>query len=286
MSGMRTFAGQVTGWDRLAWDQKCMVRYRSLSWIASLVSLLPIPLWRLLRWAGSDKEMPGHHQYGRTYHALFRHLKYRRTRLLEIGIGGYDFHIGGHSLLAWQAFFPFGTIVACDIQPKPMLAGRRRHIYRTDQSSATDLAVLAEREGPFDIVIDDGSHLSAHQIFTFHELFPALRLDGIYVIEDVQTSYWPGKIGATEWDGAMMDTPEFTRTCVGYFCDLLKYVNHSEFVPGQRYDPIKMKLGKHIKSITFEHNLIIIAKGNNQAASTFAADLARGERPLADTADG
>jgi len=121
MSGMRAFAGQVTGWDRLAWDQKCVVRYGAQSGIASLLSLLPIPLWRLLRWTKSDKEMPGQHLYGRTYHSLFRHLKYRRIRFLEIGIGGYDYDLGGRPLLAWQAFFPFGTIVACDIEPRSAL---------------------------------------------------------------------------------------------------------------------------------------------------------------------
>jgi demethylmacrocin O-methyltransferase len=274
MSGMRAFAGRVTGWDRLTWDQKCVVRYRAQSGIASLLSLLPIPLWLLLRWAGSDKEVPGGHLYGRTYDAIFRHLKYQRIKLLEIGIGGYYFDLGGRSLLAWQSFFPFGSIVACDIEPKPMLAGRRRRIYRSDQSSAGDLAILVEREGPFNIIIDDGSHLSAHQIFTFLELFPTLHQDGLYIIEDVQTSYWPGKIGTTEWDGAMIDTPEFAKTCVGYFCDFLKYINHAEFVPAQHYDPMKIELAKQIKSIRFEHNLIIITKGNNQTTSLHAADLA------------
>jgi hypothetical protein len=274
MSGLRALAGRVSGWDHLSWEQKLAVRYRCHGVIASLLSFLPIPLWRLLRWARSDKEEPGGHSYGRTYHALFNHLKYRRIKLLEIGIGGYDFELGGGSLLAWQAFFPFGTIVACDIEPKAMLAGRRRHIFRTDQSSAADLAILAEREGPFDIIIVDGSHLSAHQIFTFHELFSMLRPDGIYVIEDVQTSYWPGSVGGTEWGGAMIDAPEFAKTCVGYFGDLAKYINYAEFVSSQHYDPMKVELAKQIRSVIFEHNLIIVVKGANQLASNHASDLA------------
>jgi 8-demethyl-8-alpha-L-rhamnosyltetracenomycin-C 2'-O-methyltransferase len=164
--------------------------------------------------------------------------------------------------------------VACDIEPKPMLVGRRRRIYRSDQSSAQDLAILLEREGPFNIIIDDGSHLSAHQIFTFNELFPTLRHDRIYIIEDVQTSYWPGQVGRTKWDGAMIDTPDFAKTCVGYFCDLLKYINYAEFVPDQRYDPKKVELAKQIKSIRFEHNLIIVTKGDNRMVSRHASDLA------------
>jgi hypothetical protein len=274
MSGLRWFASRASGWDRLVWQQKLVARYRAWSVIASALSFLPISLWWVLRWARSDKEAPGHHAYGRTYHALFRHLKYRRMKLLEIGVGGYDYQVGGRSLLAWQAFFPFGTFVACDIEPKLMLAGARRRIYRADQSSAADLAVLADQEGPFDIIIDDGSHLSVDQIFAFHKLFAALHPDGLYVIEDVQTSYWPGKVGAIEWGGAMIDAPEFAQTCVGYFCDLAKYTNHAEFVASQRHDPVKAELAKQIKSITFEHNLIIVAKGDNRVASNFAADLA------------
>jgi hypothetical protein len=46
-------------------------------------------LWRLLQGFRSDKHMPGWHRYGDTYGALFRRFKYRRVKLLEIGIGGY-----------------------------------------------------------------------------------------------------------------------------------------------------------------------------------------------------
>ena len=38
----------------------------------------------------------------------------------------------------------------------------------------------------FDVIIDDGSHLTPDQIQTFQILFPRLNKGGIYVIEDVQ----------------------------------------------------------------------------------------------------
>ena len=71
--------------------------------------------------------------------------------------------------------------------------GGRVHIHVVDQeSSADDLAILSGKEGPFDVIIDDGSHINAHQIFTFENLFSELKAGGLYIIEDTLTSYSAG----------------------------------------------------------------------------------------------
>ena len=161
----------------------------------AVLALLPLPLGLVIRISGSDKEQPEEHHYESTYHRIFRHMKYKRLTLLEIGIGGYDKSLGGESLVAWQCYFPFGKIVGCDIEDKRQLAGGRVRIHVVDQSSATDLARIASQEGPFDIIIDDGSHVNAHQIFSFKNRFAHVKDGGIYVIEDTHTSYRP------EWGG-------------------------------------------------------------------------------------
>jgi len=252
----------LISWEGKSELDKYLLVYQALSLLARGVSLLPIPLWRLLRAFGSDKQQPGWHSYGNTYGELFKHRKYGRVKLLEIGIGGYQDSPGGRSLLAWQAFFPFGTIVAADIVPKPGLAAKRRRIYQIDQSSGKDLAALCREEAPFDIIIDDGSHLSAHQLFTFRHMFPALKDFGVYVIEDVQTSFWPGRVMNVQWDGARIDDPAFAQTCYGYFLELAKYINHAEFVDDQNVDETMLELARQITRVTFEHNLIILSKGN------------------------
>src|SRR5262245_24612177 len=63
------------------------VRYHLLCLVSYAICFFPIPLRFLLQMCGSDKHQSGAHQYGHTYDALFRRFKYRRIKLLEIGLG-------------------------------------------------------------------------------------------------------------------------------------------------------------------------------------------------------
>jgi hypothetical protein len=252
-------------WDNRTPREKSAVLYRMRSLLATAICLLPLPVWLLLRMFGSDKHRAGHHRYGWSYQELFRPLKYRRIKLLEIGVGGDANDIGGRSLLAWQAFFPFAVIVGVDYLPRGEVATRHTRFRRADQGSAEDLAALCAEEGPFDIIIDDGSHLSRHQLFTFGHLFDALKDGGIYVIEDVHTSFWPDtlEVGGVRWDGADIDAAEFRQTCMGYFLELAKHLNYAEFAR-----PSEPNAAWRIRRISFEHNLIIVRKGANDGPST------------------
>jgi hypothetical protein len=225
-------------------------RYKLMKWLSPFIALLPLSLETVLRMSGSDKERQGVHHYGPTYQRLFYRMKYQHLTLLEIGIGGYDKLAGGESLAAWRCYFPFGKIVGCDIQDKRQLGGGRVHIRVLDQSSATDLARLAAQDGPFDIIIDDGSHVNMHQIFSFENLFPHVNEGGIYVIEDTQTSYWP------QYGGKPVDQQTLS-TAMGYFTELAKYLNWTEFRTKEG-DADMINLAKTITSIYFEHNLIIV----------------------------
>ena len=245
------------------------MRYRLSGRIANLISLCPLDLPSLFQWFGSDKQQPGWHSYGPTYQTLFRPWKYRRLKLLEIGIGGYGESLGGASLLAWQAFFPFGTVYGADIQDKRVLAAGRRRILHLDQSSPSSLIAARDAEGPFDIIIDDGSHMNAHQILTFEHMFESLKDGGIYVVEDIQTSFWPGLVAGVTWDGAAFDGPDFGKTCHGYFLELAKYLNQAEFPDKRTLDPRLSSLAASIRHIMFSHNMITIHKGPNHDKSTF-----------------
>jgi hypothetical protein len=264
---------RLMGWDRLSERDQYLARYRFNGVVANLIALVPISLPRLFRWFGSDKQRPGWHDYGPTYASIFRPWKYRPVRLLEIGIGGYGESPGGASLLSWQAFFPFGRIIGADIEDKSALTGWRRDILNLDQSSPTQLTALSRNLAPFDIIIDDGSHLNAHQILTFEHLFAALKDGGIYVVEDVQTSFWPGAVAGVVWDGATIDDPRFKDTCHGYFLELSKYLNQAEFIDRTGLNASLASRAQSIRRIAFEHNMIIILKGDNRDSSVLAGRL-------------
>ncbi len=257
----------VLGWDSRPKREKEVFMHRSQRVLARSISLFPLPLPFLLRLFGSDKHIPEVHSYGHTYGRLFRKWKFHSVKLLEIGIGGYRGHVGGQSLLAWQAYFPFGHIVAADIEPKQELTGGRATVHVVDQSSEPALAALCRQEGPFDIIIDDGSHMNAHQIFTFEKTWDSLSDGGVYIIEDVQTSFWPGKVVGVTWDGARAGEPAFDRTCYGYFLELAKYINHAEFVEPINLNQALLSTARKTKRISFEHNMIVIEKGDNVEVS-------------------
>jgi hypothetical protein len=136
----------------------------------------------------SDKA--GAHRYTEHYERHLRHLRRRPVRLLEIGVGGYERPTwGGASLRMWRDYFPLGEIHGVDINEKEIDEARIR-IHRGDQSDAEFMRRLGREHGPFDVIVDDGSHINAHVRASFAALFDDfLRRGGIYVIEDMATAY-------------------------------------------------------------------------------------------------
>jgi hypothetical protein len=139
------------------------------------------------------------HSYVPFYQELFAGRNVRR--LLELGIGYRDLmvpflpadvpYVHGSSLYMWRDFFPEADIFACDIRPETLINEGRIRSMVCDQSSGNSLAEMVfeftngMKDG-FDCIIDDGSHVTAHQIFTAECLLPRLNTPGLYVIEDVQ----------------------------------------------------------------------------------------------------
>jgi hypothetical protein len=196
----------------------------------------------------------GDHSYTPYYMTHFSKFKYKRISLLEIGVGGdEDPKLGGASLRMWKRYFHFGNIYGIDIYDKSFHEENRIKIFKGSQIDKAFLIDVAEKIPEPDIIIDDGSHINKHVIETFKILFPVLKQGGIYVIEDIQTSYWPDYGG----DSNNFENPD---TIMNFFKKLTDCLNYKEFRnPG--YQPTDFD--KSIISIHFYHNLIFIYKGKN-----------------------
>ena len=128
---------------------------------------------------GTDKGYA--HDYTGVYEGLFPSTlsRMRVKRVLELGVKT------GASLLAWARWFPNAKIFGLDLEPCVKWFDGRFEIIQGDQTDWRVLNKLASL-GPFNLIIDDCSHVPIHQLVSFYSLFPrAILPNGFYVIEDI-----------------------------------------------------------------------------------------------------
>jgi hypothetical protein len=128
--------------------------------------------------------------YFEAYDTIFGPRRTQALRILEIGV--YE----GASLRLWRRYFdnPQTVIVGIDINPACARFNsihENIHVRVGNQADAIFLDTVTRDFGPFDIIIDDGSHVSSHMIQSFNHLFfGALKNNGIYLAEDLHANYW------------------------------------------------------------------------------------------------
>jgi methyltransferase family protein len=135
---------------------------------------------------GTDKASDGH-GYTRCYEQELGHRRDAPLRLLEIGV------LDGASLRAWRRYFPRATVHGIDLDPRCAV---HEGVFIGSQGDPAFLREVAARAGPFDVVIDDGSHLGHDVLASMLALWPHVRPGGCYVIEDLHAAYWEA-----EWTG-------------------------------------------------------------------------------------
>lgn len=208
------------------------------------------PLSRIAQRTGTDKWWL--HGYTEVYHRHFAPLRERPLRLLEIGVGGAENPaVGGHSLRMWREYFPNATIVGIDIHDKAELAGDRIVIERGSQSDPGFMRALCDRHGPFDIVIDDGSHLSDDVVCSLTLLWERLPDGAIYAIEDIQCAF-DDRFAC----GHGPDSPELSVNV------LKRLVDTQTLAPaGAGPDAGPGPFAGTVSAIHFHPNLVLIEKG-------------------------
>jgi len=195
-----------------------------------------------------------HHEYHVIYDFFLKQFYNYSGSMLEIGIQH------SNSLKMWLELFPNAYIYGLDIDISDV--GHRYSIIKGDQSNTEHLvylnSIISTQTKPLFFINDDGSHIPEHQLLTFNTLFPTLQEGGIYIIEDIETSYWTknGLYGYETRYGY-----KHPNSIIEIFKEVADSVN-SEFA-GNR--PNRVMHHNMIGSITFSRNCIIIVKHTRPA---------------------
>jgi len=141
-----------------------------------------------------------------------RHLsRFRGTEVhvLEFGVAQ------GGSLKMWKNYFgPKARIFGVDFNPHCKgLEEDQVKIFIGDQEDRRFLKSLLTVIPRIDILIDDGGHIMRQQINTFEELFPRVSQYGVYICEDLHTSYWGQWGGGYKRKGTFI---EYSKNFIDY----------------------------------------------------------------------
>lgn len=220
------------------------------------------------------------HDYAAFYARIFTGIDAVAPRLLEIGAGGYgDPQAGGASARVWSELLPDWSIVIIDLEAKAFAWPDRTTFLQVDQTDTGRLQHIGDEHGPFDVIIDDGSHRNADIRTSLWSLFSYLKEGGHYVIEDTQTSYIP------DYGGDMERTSATTANLVR---DLFDYANAPELPENSEVPDI---FRNTVEEVYFRHNIVDIrkrtaARRSNLSEQGLAAMLAEAEAVLDPQAHG
>jgi len=204
----------------------------------------------------------GYHRYYETQLAPYREID--GLRLLEIGADS------GISLGAWLQYFTQpaavqGVAYGVDPVAAKLTACKflrdqceKLAIYSLDQSDKAALADMSEKnpEG-WDIIIDDASHYPPHQLISFQNLWPKLRPGGLYVVEDVETSYVDkGEVYGYPLSGGIGRAPP--TNAVEQFKRLADVVSRKHF--GQPQFTVFEGVDHDVADVDFADGLIFVHK--------------------------
>jgi hypothetical protein len=178
-----------------------MFTYNKLQEICSMPET---PLCQIMNKNLSDKGN-GHHNYTKLYYSKFNDLRDHPINILEIGIGSINpqipsnmsggelgkYYLPGASIRGWSDFFTKANIYCCDID-KSILDifkdNSKIHSFYMDQTNTQSIEDALNgilKDVQFDIIIDDGLHFFPINCNVMKMLFPKLKRNGHYIIEDI-----------------------------------------------------------------------------------------------------
>ena len=129
---------------------------------------------------GTDKH--ARHNYCEVYEKIFEPYRHKYISFLELGV------FKGSSITMWREWFSkaeiYGVENGTDLSMVPIIDLPNTKIIEANTQNISVCDLLGRKN--FDIIVDDADHHPYAQLITLWNLWPLLKQDGIYVIEDVQ----------------------------------------------------------------------------------------------------
>jgi len=234
-AGFKTRRGETKGWERFA---------RTSDQNSQLLAQAANEMERVY-YSHNDRVAHKWHNYLAAYDRATARFRGTQVNFLEIGV------CHGGSLQVWKSYLGADAAInGIDILKTSKQAEEDRiRIYQCDSGNKKSVVDTLNEIGPLDITVDDGSHIGSHQILCFEEIFPRMRDNGVYIVEDIQCSYWRSFYGGYKRRG----------TFVEYCKDLIDRM-HSWYISDDRLDEDEWT-ARNIRSIAFSDGLITIEKG-------------------------
>jgi cephalosporin hydroxylase len=196
------------------------------------------------------------------YDTLFAGWESRPIKMLEIGVQN------GGSLETWASYFKSAqTIIGCDIDERCSALkydDSRIHIVIGDACKPDAFQKIRNISISFDLIIDDGSHISTDILNAFLSYFPLVNPGGTYIIEDAHCLYLDdfsggllNDFGGYAFFKKLVDIVSFQfwrdQASIGTY---LRTYFHPNNIP-------KFILDGEIESIEFRNSIITIKKSLN-----------------------
>jgi hypothetical protein len=187
--------------------------------------------------------------YFEIYDRHFSKFRGQPIHIVEFGVSQ------GGSLQMWRNYFGSQIkLTGVDINPNcKQFEEPGVQILIGDQEDRSFLRSLARTLPPIDILIDDGGHTMPQQIYTFEELFPKVVANGVYLVEDLHTSYW------RDWGGGLRRQGSFIEYSKNFIDQLHSWYSQ---------EPKRLKVDEFTKSAHSLHyydSVLVIEKRAMQA---------------------
>jgi len=187
------------------------------------------------------------HKWAHYFPIYERHFAPWRNRSLvfwEVGV--YE----GGSLQMWQRFFgPNALIVGIDINEvckAHEAPGIKVRIG--NQADTRFLQSVIDEFGPPDVLLDDASHHMKPTWEMFQYVYPHIPKNGVYMVEDMHTSYWE------HHGGGLNVQDSFINRCKGLIDEL-----NAEHTKGE-LEPTEFT--RTTGGISFYDSIVVFEKAN------------------------